>query len=329
MPRCRSRITSEKTIQRFGDKTHKFYLEERCPNEALEDRLTCSTCTIKSVAIQKKQDSRRFPHGNIDEPIPPESHLFGGSWYEEGVKKWGEPPAHVILCALRYQEQARGVLSKVVEPDLSTETSSASASSSPSPPRTMARPKKAATATTAATASKKKEIQGDLPLSNDLPSEPPKRVRRPRVSKKMLETLSLPLPPLSEESKEEAVVLPVSSPAPPAPPAPVPAPKTKRPRKKAAPAAPVVPSLLSTHKDSCIPTYYEETMEETSLSDYETEWVPLTLFSLNDTLYFRDARKNKLYRRIKEKTLGPYVGRYDPLTESLNTEIPDSDAESE
>jgi len=68
-------------------------------------------------------------------------------------------------------------------------------------------------------------------------------------------------------------------------------------------------------------------MEEHTLSDYETETVSLTLFTLDSVTYFRDATKNKLYRRTKEKTLGLYVGRYDPFAETLVTDVPDSDDE--
>ena len=75
-------------------------------------------------------------------------------------------------------------------------------------------------------------------------------------------------------------------------------------------------------------TQTQEKIEEQSISDYETETVPLSVFILDNVAYFRDAKKNKLYRRIKEKTIGPYVGRYDPQTDSLVTDVPDSDDES-
>jgi hypothetical protein len=111
--------------------------------------------------------------------------------------------------------------------------------------------------------------------------------------------------------------------------------KEAKPKKKPGPRKRSAPSLLKKelsislpdHKESCNPTFYEETLEENSISDYETETVPLTLFTLHEVVYFRDATKNKLYRRIKEKTLGPYVGRYDPISDKLVTDIPDSDEE--
>jgi hypothetical protein len=52
------------------------------------------------------------------------------------------------------------------------------------------------------------------------------------------------------------------------------------------------------------------------------------VFSLGDATYFRDSKKNKLYKKIKEKTIGCYVGRYDPATETVHTDVPDSDDEA-
>lgn len=372
--RCRSRVTSEKTVQHFGDKRHKFYLEERCSHAALEGRSTCSSCTIKIYTEKTRQYSRKFPHGTIDDPIPSHSHLFGGGWYEEGVKKWGEPPIHIVLCALRYQEEARqqeyftapsspssaSAPSKVSKPDIGNPTVSQ--------PRTMPRPKRvpvtpsapvsaSASAGAAAPPPSEKPVrrttkknppvpspplaaaaapptpQEELPLSSDLPIEPPvpiKRTRRPRLSK----TAADPLPPLSEDTKEEPEPAPPTEPILPVqPPKP---PRKSAPRKRPTPVPKketiydtLVHPLPVQHKDSCIPTHYEEEMEEKSLSDYETEVVPLTLFTLQSTTYFRDAKKNKIYRRMKEKTLGPYIGRYDPLSETLVTDVPDSDEEDE
>jgi len=87
-------------------------------------------------------------------------------------------------------------------------------------------------------------------------------------------------------------------------------------------------SSQPTHQDSCIPTHLEHTMEPHRLDDYEVEYVPLTIFIYDNVVYFRDAPKNKLYRRVKEKTAGPYVGRYDAATDAILTDIPDSDEES-
>jgi hypothetical protein len=99
--------------------------------------------------------------------------------------------------------------------------------------------------------------------------------------------------------------------------------------KKESPYDKLVHPLPVTHKDSCIPTHLEQSIEEQSLSEYETEDVLLSIFILDNVVYFRDSKKNKLYRRIKEKTIGPYIGRYEPSTDSIMTDIPDSDDECE
>jgi hypothetical protein len=102
--------------------------------------------------------------------------------------------------------------------------------------------------------------------------------------------------------------------------------KTRAKRATKAQKAEPAPSL-PTHQDSCIPTHLEQSMEPHRLDDYEVEYVPLTIFIYDNVVYFRDARKNKLYRRVKEKTAGSYVGRYDTVTDVILTDIPDSDDE--
>jgi hypothetical protein len=103
--------------------------------------------------------------------------------------------------------------------------------------------------------------------------------------------------------------------------------RTTKPQKSQKPVKELSPSQ-PTHQDSCIPTHLEHTMEPHRLDDYEVEYVPLTIFIYDNVVYFRDAPKNKLYRRVKEKTAGPYVGRYDAATDAILTDIPDSDEES-
>ncbi len=82
-------------------------------------------------------------------------------------------------------------------------------------------------------------------------------------------------------------------------------------------------------KEVVIPTHIEQQIEEIDANDYEIEYVPLTFIDIDHTTYFRDAKKNKLYQKIKEKIIGPYVGRYCPHTESICTETPDSDEEND
>lgn len=103
--------------------------------------------------------------------------------------------------------------------------------------------------------------------------------------------------------------------------------------KPVEPVKPIAPSKkirkptikkVEPHIEVIFPTYKEE-KEELDIYGWDIEYVPLTLFDLNQTTYFRDAKKNKLYTRVNEK-VGKYVGKYDTLTESI-MELPDSDAE--
>ena len=41
-----------------------------------------------------------------------------------------------------------------------------------------------------------------------------------------------------------------------------------------------------------------------------------------------ESVKNKLYKKIKDKTIGPYIGRWNPDMDSIHTDIPDSDEEN-
>jgi hypothetical protein len=95
-------------------------------------------------------------------------------------------------------------------------------------------------------------------------------------------------------------------------------PKEKRPQKP-------VPDLM-VQKEVVLPTHMENTREIVDTDGYEIEYVKLSLFTIGDLTYFRDSKKNKLYKRIKDK-IGGYVGRYDPRTESIHADVPDSDDE--
>jgi hypothetical protein len=67
-------------------------------------------------------------------------------------------------------------------------------------------------------------------------------------------------------------------------------------------------------------------MEEVDSSGYTIQYIKLTVFDANGTSYFRDAIKNKLYKKVKDK-IGVYIGRWNPDTDSIITDIPDSDDE--
>lgn len=96
-------------------------------------------------------------------------------------------------------------------------------------------------------------------------------------------------------------------------------------KKKEVPPSPVVTTLV--HKEVVIPTHKEDTMEELDTEGYDIKYVKLSLFELDQVKYFRDSKKNKIYKRNKDK-IGEYIGRFDPDTESIDADIPDSDDEN-
>ena len=104
MSLCPCRVTDATYAQTFADNRHKFYLEFRCNRPCFKGMGVCIRCLQKT---SKLQPSRTFDHGTVQDPIPAASHLYGGTWYEEGVKKWGAPPSEIQEVALRCQMEAR------------------------------------------------------------------------------------------------------------------------------------------------------------------------------------------------------------------------------
>lgn len=113
-----------------------------------------------------------------------------------------------------------------------------------------------------------------------------------------------------------------------------PPPKTKKrtaPRKKAevTPYQSLASEQRLIYKEVTLPTHMEQTMEEVDLDDYEVEYVTLTPIEIGQTTYYIDRSSQKVFKRIRDKQMGDYVGRYDPVTESIHTDIPDSDDETD
>jgi hypothetical protein len=80
-------------------------------------------------------------------------------------------------------------------------------------------------------------------------------------------------------------------------------------------------------QEVCIPTHIEKTLETVDTDGYEIEYVRLTKFEHNGIKYFRDMKKQKLYERVKDTSVGKYVGRYDSYSDSIIEDVPDSDSE--
>ena len=69
----------------------------------------------------------------------------------------------------------------------------------------------------------------------------------------------------------------------------------------------------------------EKKMAVLPVEDVET--VRLVLHDHSGKSYYRDTTKNKLFHRIGPKAIGSYVGRWDPLQNTIRTDISDSDTE--
>lgn len=275
---CISRYTDETYAQHFGDGRHKFYLEFRC-NRPCTNGIYCSKCSNKSP-LTTLQQSRKFNHGAINEAIPNISHIFGGKWYNDGIKKWGPPPSEIIEFAIKYRNEAHeGFESATIETTI-------------------------------------------IPL----PLNPVK----PQKSKVALEPI---LEPILEPTLEptSVVVVPKKRGKPKVAGEPT---DGSEPKKRVVRKKPIVTpysTLINAtsqivHKEVSLPTHIESKMEEIDCSGYMIQYIKLSVFEANSISYFRDVTKNKLYKKVKDK-IGGYVGRWNPDTDSIITDIPDSDDE--
>ena len=75
---CISRYTDDTYAQYFGDNRHKFYLEFRCNRPCFKNKEVCIKCIHKTFGC-KRQQARTFDHGNVNDSIPDDSHIYGGN----------------------------------------------------------------------------------------------------------------------------------------------------------------------------------------------------------------------------------------------------------
>lgn len=285
---CISRYADNKYAEHFGDGRHKFYFEFRCNRPCIINTNYCSTCTNKSDSA-KIQHLRKFNHGCVNEPIPDNSHIFGGKWYYTRILKWGPPPSEVIEFAMQYQNNARR---DFIEGETSMDN----------------------------------VINSNIEIDT-LPSKPIKQTRKPKVASEIIKDISLPIT-ISDVVQD--IPIPTKSSR-----KPKVASSTIKPtitRKKSSltsysTIANTTPQLV--HKEVSLPTHIETKLDKIDSNEYSIQYIKLTLFDANGTLYFRDATKNKLYKKIKDATIGTYVGRWNPATYSIITDIPDSDDETQ
>lgn len=318
MATCISRIAELKTVQRFGDGKRRFFLEYRCNNPCMPDSDICEKCIVKEDNYPNPH-LRRFNHGKVNEPIPDNSHIYGGKWYFDGVKKWGAPSYDIVEFALQCQEEAR---KGFVVDDVVYEKDETSKEEQINTNKKMPRAKKAVTNDEG----NKAEDTSDVPV---------KKTRRTKAVKKVEDgqeqdhTKVLEQSQVSTEIKEEIVL---------------PKPKTRTksstvdgavPKKRV--AARRKESLTNRPpnelnilpKESCcvMPTLIENTFDEYDTTDFDVVYVHVELFEVNGTQYIRDPNKNKLYKKLKDNKIGEYIGRYNSETSEIEYEVPDSDSE--
>jgi hypothetical protein len=301
---CHTRITN-KNCQYFADGVHKFYLEYCCMRPCIEGQNRCKSC-IKIHKGARSQFDSTYPHGHMSEPIPEHSHIFGGKWYHERVHDWGEPSTEVVALALQHQQEARQFYTIPIP----------SKADAVSKSYDMGRPKKVATEKTTVLEAPASVPNAALNAALDaVPvEEPKKRTRKPKVGTLPAST--------ADHTTDTTAVVEVEPPKVKAPPKP-----RKKPTKpKEEPAKVEVQQIC---KEVVIPTYIEEKIEELDTAEYETEFVILTFIEIQNTTYYQDIKKQKLYQIIKNKQIGPYVGRYCPRTETICTDVPDSDEEKD
>jgi hypothetical protein len=306
---CISRWANKKYIQKFGDGRHIFYFEFRCNRPCIENSKHCKYCQNKSTDAVH-QFFLSYDHGDINEPIPDHSHIYGGNWYNDAVKKYGEPPSEIIEYAIQYQKEARGEF--IIE---NIKTDEPYKAIEPSISQDMPRPKKI--------------IEESSNNEDNSTVKPLKRARKPKVSipiegneDNTQENLVNDIKPLKKTRKPKvATTEDITKPEP----------KKRTNRKKTieSPTSNIITPNNSelTHKEVALPTHLENTIEEFDTEEFEIEYVKLTIFEANGTTYYRDIKKNKLYKKIKDKGIGPYIGRWNPDTDSIITNIPDSDDE--
>ena len=254
MTQCISRISKVKGILHFAEGRHRFYLEYRCSNNVIINTDKCIRCTDRST--DKIQSSGKYDHGNVNEPIPDHSQMYGGKWYTNGCAKWGVPSDEDIQKAEEYQNAARAEFTIYIAPIVN---------------------------------------QKNTVIS-----------------------------PLTIKKTRKRIIHPAPAPAAPTTPAtPAPAPIIQ-PRKRVIKSKNEI--IIPVESKSIIATHIEKEIEEFFTDEYEVEYIKLIPFEHNDILYFREPIKNKLFER-KSKMIGAYIGRYDSYTDTIRTDIPDSDSE--
>lgn len=97
------------------------------------------------------------------------------------------------------------------------------------------------------------------------------------------------------------------------------------PRKKSEKEVVTTLPVESKPPENLVVSHIEENMESLAVEDVEI--VPVTIMEYDGKKYYCDERKGKLYEVGKTDKPGKYVGRWNPRTSTIETDIPDSDSE--
>jgi hypothetical protein len=241
--RCFARITTSETKLSFRTPKHYFFQEGRCKREKIPGELICLKCCERKNKKPKYEQDKW--HGLIMEPIPDDSHIYGGSWFESKVLLWGEGSEEDMARAKKSQAEAREGLNS---------------------------------------------------------SEPVTLSKRRRITKKPEATTAKP---------EATTVIPEATTVIPE------APKKKMRKPKTVLSVPAFPPTQLQAVESARPT----------LTNIEVVTIQVKRFEHNDTQYYLDSKKLKLYSRQPDGTPGIYVGRWNPSEEKICKDVPDSDTE--
>jgi hypothetical protein len=308
---CISRVADLKTVQRFGDGKRRFFLEYRCNNPCIPDSDICEKCIVKEDNYPNPH-LRRFNHGKVCDPIPDNSHIYGGRWYFEGVKKWGAPSQDIIEFALECQREAQKgftVEQEVYNSETYKEEERSIVKIMPPRKKKVEEDKPVAATEEVKPKRGRKKVAVE---ENVEKTETPVKKRATGAKKQEVKELTKEHEPLVEPGQDKDVVVPKRKRA---------APKKKPTNVKAVVETPEPES------DAIIPALIEETIEEFDTDDFDVEYVAVELFELDGSKYIRDPNKNKLYKCLKNNKIGDYIGRYNPDTSEIDYEVPDSDCE--
>lgn len=98
-----------------------------------------------------------------------------------------------------------------------------------------------------------------------------------------------------------------------------------KPKAKSSAAAVKPVSKPEAKPPTYVATHLEKELEALTVDDVEI--IRVAPFEHDGRKYFRDERKNKIYKAVAAAP-GPYIGRWNPRLSAVETDIPDSDADN-